>query len=249
MEGAPLVRMVGISKSFGPVQALQDVDFEVYPNEIVGLVGDNGAGKTTLIKILCGVYQPDKGEIYFQQRRVKFKSAREARDLGIEVSHQDLALVDQLNVYRNIFLGSEETKRYLGIVSLLDEKKMANETDKLMDALKVRIPSVNSVVGTLSGGMKQAVAISRCVYFKAKLVILDEPTAALGVSEAEATLELIRRMKETSSVVVITHNLQHIFSVVDRIVVLRHGRIAGNRPRKDTTQDEIYAMILARPAR
>jgi len=249
VKGAPLVRMVGISKSFGPVEALQDVDFEVYPNEIVGLVGDNGAGKTTLIKILCGVYQPDKGEIYFQERRVKFKSPREARDLGIEVSHQDLALVDQLNVYRNIFLGSEETKRHLGIVRLLDEKKMANETDKLMDALKVRIPSVNSVVGTLSGGMKQAVAISRCVYFKAKLVILDEPTAALGVSEAEATLELIRRMKETASVVVITHNLQHIFSVVDRIVVLRHGRIAGNRPRKDTTQDEIYAMILARPAR
>jgi ABC-type sugar transport system ATPase subunit len=117
-----------------------------------------------------------------------------------------------------------------------------------MDDLKVRIPSIKSFVRTLSGGMKQAVAIARCVYFKARLVILDEPTAALGVSEAEATLELIRRMKENSSVVVITHNLQHIFSVVDRIVVLRHGRIVGNRPRKDTTQEEIYALILGRPA-
>jgi len=248
MEGAPLVRMVGISKSFGLVQALQDADFEVYPNEIVGLVGDNGAGKTTLVKILCGVSQPDKGEIFFQGKRVKFKSAREARNLGIEVSHQDLALVDQLNVYRNIFLGSEETKRHLGMVSLLDEKKMANETDKLMEDLNVTIPSIKSPVRTLSGGMKQAVAISRCVYFSARLVILDEPTAALGVSEAEATLELIRRMKERSSVVVITHNLQHIFSVVDRIVVLRHGRIVGNSRRKDTTQDEIRALILGRAA-
>jgi len=247
MENEPLVRMVGICKSFGTVQAVKDVDFEVYPNEIVGLVGDNGAGKSTLIKILCGIYPPDKGEIYFEGRRVRFRSAKEPRELGIEVTHQDLALAEQLNVYRNVFLGREEIKTHLGMMSYLDDKKMASETRRLLENLQIKIPSVSSMVRTLSGGMRQAVAISKCAYFRAKLVIMDEPTAALGISEAEATLELIKRLKEVSSVVVITHNLQHIFYVVDRIVVLRHGQVVGSKLRLDTTQDEISGLILGRP--
>jgi len=227
--------MVGISKSFGTVQAVKDVDFEVYPNEIVGLVGDNGAGKSTLIKILCGIYPPDKGEIYFEGRRVRFRSAKEPRELGIEVTHQDLALAEQLNVYRNVFLGREEIKTHLGMMSYLDDKKMASETRRLLENLQINIPSVKSMVRTLSGGMRQAVAISKCAYSR------------LGISEAEATLELIKRLKEVSSVVVITHNLQHIFYVVDRIVVLRHGQVVGSKLRPDTTQDEISGLILGRP--
>jgi len=246
VEG-PIVKLVGISKSFGPVKALQDVDFHADHGEIVGLVGDNGAGKSTLIKILSGVHPADKGETYFEGKKVVLSSPIDARNLGIETIYQDLALVEDLPIYRNIFLARELTNRHLGFLRLLDDKKMQAEAVKTLGTLHIDCGTVEQTVRHLSGGQRQCVSLARSIYYNARLLAMDEPTAALGVAESTEVLNLIKHLKEQGrSVIVVTHNLNHIFSVCDRISVLRKGKMVGSRYTKDTTINEITDMILGR---
>lgn len=242
----PLVEMRGISKRFGAVQALDQVDFEVFPGEVVGLVGDNGAGKSTLMKILAGVLPPDKGQIYWEGRPVQVRTPHEARALGIEMVYQDLALADNLDVVGNLFLGRELYRPLLDkLIGLLEQRRMEARAVEVLDRLQIRIPSLRQKVRYLSGGQRQAVAIGRTILAQAHLVILDEPTAALGVAEVEKVLALIRRLKDQGiAVIFITHRLPHIFAVADRIIVLRAGRRVGTRPAPETSIDEITKLIV-----
>lgn len=241
----PLVRMEKICKSFGPVRALQNVDLVLNPSEVLGIVGDNGAGKSTLMKVLTGVHQPDSGRIYFQGRPVHFNSPHDSRALGIEMVYQDLALAGNLNVAANIYLGREPTKKRLGgLVKLLDHKSMADGAARLLERLKIEIHSPTLLVETLSGGQRQAVAVARSVGFEAKVVIMDEPTAALAVKEVAKVLDLIRGLKEHNvAVILISHRMPDIFEVCDRIMVLRQGVRVGDVLREQTCMDEIVALI------
>jgi len=249
MSNARLLEMVGITKSFGPVTALQNANFHADHKEIVGLVGDNGAGKSTLIKILSGVHRPDKGDIFLEGTRVHFSSPNDSRAMGIETIYQDLALVEDLRIYRNLFLAREITKSYLGM-RLLDDKKMRKESERAMEGLRIPIGSVNQVVRTLSGGQRQCVAVARSIYFDSKLFAMDEPTAALGVAESHEVLDLIKDLKKRGkSCIVITHNLHHIFSVCDRITVLRKGQVVGDYVTKDTSVEEVEGVILGKEMR
>lgn len=227
----PLLDLHGINKSFGAVQALHDVDFCIYPGELVGLVGDNGAGKSTLIKIISGVEHADSGSIFFEGHKVSIKSPDDAKALGIETLYQDLALINNLDVVANMFLGREKViPLFFGAIKLLKNREMERESARILDQLKVNLGSVRERVEVLSGGQRQAIAIGRAVGWGKKLVLLDEPTAALGVREAQQALGLIRRLKDQGvAAVSISHNLEHIFSIVDRVVVLRQGMIRGER--------------------
>jgi len=241
-----LLATKNVSKSFGAVRALRNVDFELYYNEIVGLVGDNGAGKSTLIKILCGALQPDRGEIYLEGERVEFSSPLDSRRMRIEVIYQDLALVDCLEVRENIFLGKLLTKNFLGnLIKIVDRKKMLTESQRLLKSIGIDLFSQTVKVSSLSGGQKKAVAIARAMYWNTKIIIMDEPTAALGVSEVKKLLDLLRSLKSKGvSIIFISHNLQEIFSTVDRIVVLSKGELMGVRKTEETTQDEILKLIM-----
>jgi ABC-type sugar transport system ATPase subunit len=238
----PLIELRGISKAFGHVQALQRVDFCTFPAEVVGLVGDNGAGKSTLIKIISGAYQPDGGAILVDGTPVTFHNPRDAMVAGIATVYQNLALVDQRDVAANIFLGRELTS---GLV--LDSRRMVAESARVLEGLRSDIPSVQTQVGLLSGGQRQAVAIARAIHQEVgtRLIIMDEPVAALGIEESRKVLRLIRQLKANGhAVIVISHNLEHVFSVADRIVVLRRGRLVGVRRRSDTTAGEIVRLIV-----
>ncbi|MDP9354638.1 MAG: ATP-binding cassette domain-containing protein [Chloroflexota bacterium] len=236
----PLLEARGLAKSFLHVRALDGVDFEVDPGETVALVGDNGAGKSTLMKILCGAYHPDAGEILVDGKPVAMRTPRDAMAHGIAVVYQDLALVDHRDVATNVFLGREPTR---GLV--VDKPRMAREARQVLSTLKINIPSVQTLVGLLSGGQRQAVAIARAVHQGGRLIFMDEPTAALGVQEQAKVLRLIEDLKANgTAVVVVSHNLQHVFHVADRIVVLRGGRNAGERLKKDTTPEEIVRLIV-----
>jgi D-xylose transport system ATP-binding protein len=242
---APVLAIRGLSKRFGPVEALRDVDFEVHAGEVVALVGDNGAGKSTLVKIIAGIYQPDEGEFWFDGEPVEIESPRDATELGIATVYQDLALCDNLDVVANIFLGHELVSAGLGAVTRqLDEIRMELRASELLEQLAVTIPSLRFEVGTLSGGQRQQVAVARSLLGQPKLVLLDEPTAALGVAQTRQVLTLIRRLKERGlGVVIISHNLAEVFEVADRIFVLRLGRVAGNFSTRETTQAEVVAAI------
>jgi len=246
MEKEPIVRMEGIYKSFGAVRAVENVDCKLNHNEIVGLVGDNGAGKTTLVKILAGVFPPDRGKILFEGKKVNFNSPIDSRNLGIEVIHQNLGLADDLNVERNIFMGREPTKPVLGgLIRLLDEEKMAKSSWEVLRNIKIDISSTKEKVKNLSGGQRQSIAVGRAFYFRAKIIIMDEPVAALGASETNKVLALARRLKkEGLSIIFIAHNLYHVFSVADRIVVLRRGQKIGDKRIKETTMDEITKLMV-----
>jgi simple sugar transport system ATP-binding protein len=247
MEKETLLKMTSISKAFGAVQALQDVDLEVAKGEVIGLVGDNGAGKSTLMKILMGAYNHDKGEIEFKGNNVSFKSPIEARNNGIEIIYQDLALCEEMDIAGNLFLGKELTKgsRRKGLIRLLDKKLMAQESTKMLDKLKINIPDPKTKVKFMSGGQRKAVAIGRAVYWDADLTIMDEPTAALAVKEINNVLELIQSLKTHGvSVIFISHNLQEVFAVTDRIVVLRRGMLAGVKNTPETTINEIVEMMV-----
>jgi len=239
------VKMSGISKSFGGVEALSDVDFEVEAGEIVGLLGDNGAGKTTLIKILSGALRPDAGEITVRDKPVHFRGTRDAIAAGIETIHQGATLVDQLTVSRNLFLGREPTRRILGFLPRLDWPTMREESRTLLSQMGLhRTVDPDGVIASLSGGERQSVAISRAMYFESDLIILDEPTNNLGLDETRRVLSFIREAKAAGrSIVFITHNVFHVFQVVDRIVVLRHGRNVGNVPAAETSVEEVERMI------
>jgi D-xylose transport system ATP-binding protein len=244
-KNQPLLDMKDISKSFGAVQALQQVNFHVYPDEVVGLVGDNGAGKSTLVKIISGVEKADEGTIHFEGKPVVINNPEEAKALGIETLYQHLALIDNLDMVGNMFLGRERvTPLLLGAIKVLKQKEMEQETIEILERLRINLGSPREKVEVLSGGQRQAIALSRAVGWGKKLVLLDEPTAALGVRESRQALELIRRLKDQGvATVIISHNLEHVFSVVDRIVVLRRGVIRGERERKGIVPDEIVSMI------
>jgi D-xylose transport system ATP-binding protein len=241
--GTPLLELRGVSKSFGAVQALTDVDFEVYAGEVVALVGDNGAGKSTLIKCISGAHLPDTGTIVVDGREAKIHVPSDATRLGIETVYQDLALCDNLHVVANMFLGREGALPQL--LGPLPELAMEKRSFEVLEPLHVTtIPSVRQRVASLSGGQRQSVAISRAVMWSAKVVILDEPTAALGVAQTEQVLALIRRLREQGlGVVVITHNLHEVFEVADRIIVLRLGRRVATFSHAETTPEEVVAAI------
>jgi len=242
----PLLRVEGISKHFGGVIALKNIDMELMEQEILGIVGDNGAGKSTLVKIISGAYQKDAGEIYFEDKRVEITSPDEAKRLGIEIVYQDLALIDSFDTSSNIFL-TREIKRndfFGNIFGLLNYKKMRDESVKLLQKLKLENINLHLNVSNFSGGQRQAIALSKAVYWGKKIVILDEPTAALGVKESKYALSLIRNLKKHGiSIIIISHNLQHIFSIVDRIMVLRRGEKVGIKNVHQTNADEIVSMI------
>ncbi|HID17520.1 TPA: sugar ABC transporter ATP-binding protein [Candidatus Bathyarchaeota archaeon] len=244
-ESAPLVKMVNIHKWFGKVYALKGVNFTVNHAEVVGLVGDNGAGKSTLIKILSGIYPPDEGKIYFEGKEVRFSSPKEAMKLGIETIHQDIVLASLMSIARNIFMGRELENR-VGIIKLLDLKKMREESIKALSDIGLFITDPDTIVENLSGGQRQGVAIARAMYFKTKLLILDEPTNNLSVKESARVLEFIKGLKNAGiSSIFITHNLHHVYPVADRIVVLSHGRNVGTFRKEETSIEHITQMITA----
>lgn len=241
-----LIRMKNISKNFGFVRALESVDFDVHPNEILGLVGENGAGKSTLIKILVGVYPPDKGEMFLEGEKVNFSSPGDARKKGIEPIYQDLALFEEMSIERNIFAGREPTKPVLGrLLRFIDKQKMRHESVSILEGLDIKLESTKKLVKFLSGGQRQTVAIGRALCFQAKVLVMDEPTASLGINEANRILELVKRLKEEEgiSVILISHNLPHVFSVADRFIVLRLGKVVGNKTKEETNIGEITALI------
>jgi D-xylose transport system ATP-binding protein len=242
---APVLTLEQVSKRFGAVQALEEVDFEVRPGEVVALVGDNGAGKSTLVKAIAGIHAIDDGRIVFEGEPVKIARPTDAVDLGIATVYQDLALCDNLDVVENLFLGREE--RAGGAAALtrqLDETSMERQAHALLDNLAVTITDVRAEVGTMSGGQRQQVAIARSLLGEPKVVLLDEPTAALGVRQTAQVLALIGRLRENGhGVVVISHNLSNVFEVADRIVVLRLGRVAATYDAEDTTHEEVVGAI------
>ena len=240
-----LLSLKDVSKRFGPVQALADVDFEVRPSEVVALVGDNGAGKSTLVKVISGIHSADSGEISFDGQPVSIAGPADAVQLGIATVYQDLALCDNLDVVANLFLGQEETSNGIqGISRQLDEIDMEHRSHELLEQLAVTIPSVRSEVGGLSGGQRQQVAVARSLLGEPKVVLLDEPTAALGVPQTAQVLALIKKLRERGlGVVVISHNLANVFEVADRIVVLRLGKTAGTFDAKDVSEEDIVAAI------
>ncbi len=240
---APLLALHGISKSFGSVHALVDVEFEVRAGEVMALVGDNGAGKSTLIKCVAGIHPPDSGETVFDGQRVSIHSPKDAARLGIEVVYQDLSLCDNLDVVQNMYLGREEHDRF----QRLREPVMERKTAETLASLAVTtVRSIRQQVSTLSGGQRQSVAVARAVMWNSKLVILDEPTAALGVAQTAQVLELVKRLAQQGlAVVLISHNLHDVFAVADRITVLRLGRDVGIFDRATTTQQELVEAITA----
>jgi D-xylose transport system ATP-binding protein len=239
----PLLELRGVFKSFGSVQALTDVDFEVRRGEVMALVGDNGAGKSTLIKCVAGIHGMDEGEIFFDGERVTISNPKDAGRLGIEVVYQDLALADNLDVVQNMYLGREARNSFY----VLKEAPMEAKTAETLKGLRVTtIKSIRQPVATLSGGQRQSVAVARAVMWNSKLVILDEPTAALGVAQTEQVLALVNRLAEQGlAVVLISHNLHDIFETANRITVLRLGRNVGIFDRKSTTQQQVVEAITA----
>ena len=240
-----LLSLKGVTKRFGPVQALDGVDFEVNPGEVVALVGDNGAGKSTLVKVISGIYDSDDGSITFDGEEVTISTPHDATQLGIATVYQDLALCDNLDVVANLFLGHEEIAGGAGqITHQLDETSMEQRSAELLDNLAVTIPSLRGEVGTLSGGQRQQVAVARSLLGEPRVVLLDEPTAALGVAQTAQVLSLIKRLRERGlGVVVISHNLADVFEVADRIFVLRLGKAAGTYGAHDTTEEHVVAAI------
>jgi D-xylose transport system ATP-binding protein len=240
---APLLRVERLTKHFGPVVALDDVGFEVRSGEVVGLLGDNGAGKSTLIKIISGSLEPSAGAIWFDGRRVAFDSPAAAKALGIETVYQDLSLCPNVDTVANFFMGRELHRNVLGF-RFLRERAMQAETERALADIGTHIPSVRTTVEHLSGGQRQAIELCRFVHWGGRLVLLDEPFAALGVAQTRRGLELVEQIRRKGvAIVVITHNVLHAFQVADRIVVLRHGRVTGERPVRSTSPEEIVSLI------
>lgn len=238
---APVLELNNIRKTFGGIVAIEDFSLDVRSGEIVALVGDNGAGKSTLIKIISGVHAPSSGDIRIDGQPVHMTSATKAREHGIEVVYQDLALADQQPVYMNLFLGRELTHGPLG---LLDRKQMIAETERLVTELDVRIPSAHATIRDLSGGQRQGIAIARATHWARKLVLLDEPTAALGVAETAKVEKTVAALRSRDiGVLIISHSLDQVFRLSDRICVLRRGKQIGIRETAKTDKNEIVAMI------
>ena len=235
------------TKHFGGVRALGGVSLDVHPGEVVALAGDNGAGKSTLIKAISGVFELDAGEIRLDERVVSFSSPQDARDNGIETIYQDLSLADNLSIGANIFLGREPMKKLFGVLPVIDRAKMAAVAKTTMQALDFHVTRLDAPVAAFSGGQRQAVAIGRAIFWNARLVIMDEPTAALGVPEQRKVMSLIQSLKTAGKgVIFISHNLRDIFEVADRIVVFRRGENAGERRPSETSADEIVRLMVGK---
>jgi ABC-type sugar transport system ATPase subunit len=241
----PILRAVELYKHFGGLVAVNQVSLDVYPGEVIGLVGDNGAGKSTFIKMVSGVLRPDAGQIFLDGNEITFASPMEARGRGIETIYQDLALCENLDATVNIFLGREPVHKFLGLADVVDRRSMLKESRKVLDQLDIQIPNLRRPIRQMSGGQRQSVAIARAVYWNARLMIMDEPTAALGVAEQRKVLALVRTLRERGvPVLIISHNMQDVFAVADRIVVMRRGRNVGERAANATTTDELVSLMV-----
>lgn len=239
-----LVDMIDIHKYFGSVQVLRGIDFHVDRQEIVGLLGDNGAGKSTLIKVLTGFHTPTRGQIFFDEQAVDIDSPHTARDLGIETVYQDLALVPLMSIARNFWLGQEPTYK-VGPFKFIDKKKMGEESIAALRDVGIHIRDPEEVVGTMSGGERQSIAIGRAVYFGQKLLILDEPTSALSVGETQKVLDYTIAAKEKGmSVIFITHNIRHVYEVADRFTIIERGRKLGDFYKSEVSEQEVADMIV-----
>ena len=239
----PLLALRGVSKKFGALLALDSVDLKVSSGEVVALLGDNGAGKSTLIKIVAGSLAPDQGEMWFDGEPVVLQEPAQAKALGIETVYQDLSLCPNVDCVANFFMGRELTKRVMGI-PVLDEARMEKETGDALRDIGAKIPSLRTDVAHLSGGQRQAIELCRFVHFGGKLVILDEPFAALGVEQTRRGLELIERVRQQGvAVIVVTHNMLHAFKVASRAVVLRHGQVVGDKTIEESDPDELVHLI------
>lgn len=247
-ENAPVVEMRNIKKHFAAVQALRGVDLVLHHNEVLGLVGDNAAGKSTLMKVLSGAYIPEEGEILIEGTKVHMVNPLDARRLGIEMVYQDLALADNLDVTGNVFLGRETVGRRIGPFGVMNSQKMEQDAQRLVGRLKIDIPSVRLMVERLSGGQRQAVAIARATAFNSKVIIMDEPTAALSVGAISKVLDLIRELKaQGASIIIISHRLEDIYSVSDRLIVMRQGRKVRDWPIEtdiDTFREQVVAYMI-----
>jgi len=240
-----LLEVRNITKKFGGLTAVNNVSLGVNAGEVVGLLGDNGAGKSTLIKVISGVHRPDKGQIFFKGKEVKINNPIDVLSLGIETIYQDLALAENLNVFSNIFLGREKLKRILGFINVLDHDLMYNESKRILNELEINIPSLKNKIKSLSGGQRQAVAISRSIYWDAKFLIMDEPTAALGIAEQKKVLDLVRVLKSHGlGIIIISHQMYDVFAVTDRLIVMRRGVKVAERITKETKPDEIVSLIV-----
>ncbi len=241
----PTLQVKELYKRFGGLVAVDHVSLDIYPGEVVGLLGDNGAGKSTLIKMISGAYKPDGGQILLNSEVVSFAAPLEARKRGIETIYQDLALCDNLDASANIFLGRERMRHQLGIFRVLDRPYMLSEAHHVLDQLDIRIPDLRSPIRQLSGGQRQAVSIARAVYWNASLMIMDEPTAALGVPEQLKVLELIRTLRSRGvPVILISHNMQDVFAVADRVIVMRRGNKVGERKVSETNENEVVGLMV-----
>ncbi|HXV42748.1 MAG TPA: ATP-binding cassette domain-containing protein [Anaerolineae bacterium] len=244
-EQQPLLKTIDLSKRFGGLVAVNNVSLEVYPGEVVGLVGDNGAGKSTLIKMVSGVYHPDGGKIFLAGQEVRFDTPMEARKQGIETIYQDLALCENLDAAVNIFLGREPMRRQLGFLNVVDRKHMLAQSETVLSQLDIHIPNLQRPMRQMSGGQRQAVAIARAVYWNARLMIMDEPTAALAVAEQRKVLDLCHTLRDRGvPVIIISHNMHDVFAVADRIIVMRRGRKVGELITADTTTDEVVSLMV-----
>ncbi|MEU3254370.1 ATP-binding cassette domain-containing protein [Streptomyces sp. NPDC006997] len=242
MTATPILRLRGIDKSFGPVQVLHDVSFDVHEGEVTALIGDNGAGKSTLVKCIGGIHPIDGGEYWFDGERVQVHNPRDAAALGVEIVYQDLALCDNLDIVQNMFLGREKRR---GLV--LDNATMEEMAARTLEGLSVRtVKSIRQQVSSLSGGQRQTVAIAKAVLWNSKVVILDEPTAALGVAQTAQVLELVRRLADNGlAVVLISHNMNDVFAVSDRIAALYLGRMAAQVKASDVTHSQVVELITS----
>jgi len=245
MTCTSLLAMRGISKRFGAVQALINVNFDVHAGEVVGLVGDNGAGKSTLIKCIAGLYRYDAGEYLFDGRLQNITGPHDVTRLGIETVYQDLALCDNLDVVANLFLGREQRVEQASAFSIIDEISMEKHTRDVLHTLAVSLPNVRAKIAALSGGQRQSVAVARAVMWDSNIVLLDEPTASLSIAQTRQVLDLIRKLRNRGlGVVVISHNLSNIFEVCDRIVVLRQGQNAGEFDARAASREQVIAAIM-----
>ena len=242
----PILSLKGLTKRFGGLTAVNNVSWDIAPGEVLALLGDNGAGKSTLIKCVSGVYQPDEGEMWFGGEKRSFTKPVDARGVGIETIYQDLALAQNLDVPANIFLGRELKHRYFGgLIKTLDDKKMLGESRLGLEALDIVFPSLTQPIESLSGGQRQAVAIARAIYWKARLMIMDEPTNNLGVPEQQKVLELIRRLRDQGTpVILITHTMPDVFAVADRIIVMHRGRKVAEKRTAETNSTELVEYMV-----
>ncbi len=245
MDRQAILKVESICKYFGGTHAVQDVSFEIYPGEVVGLIGDNGAGKSTLIKMIAGVHRPTRGSIYWMGQKLEETNPREVRDRGIETIYQDLALADNLRVAPNLFLGREQMRKLLGVIEILDEKSMLSEAKEILSRLDIHIPDLTTTVRDLSGGQRQSIAIGKAIFWKAKLLIMDEPTAALGVIERTNILNLTKKLRDQGvSVILISHNLTDVFEVTDRLIVLRRGVKIRELLTHETSESELVQLMI-----